>query len=221
MNHNIERFKLPVLKNRNGDLSKRWYLEYYLWDVAKNELVRQQRFCPLAYKSAKERRNWANKEIAILSDLLLKGYFGKQQPQPALKTEPIPKSAEPQPTPELIEPAQKATEAILQIVDLKEKINRQRTGQTYRNTFNRFKEFLTAAKLFDLSIDQLKAKHFFNFSDFIIQKGQSNRYRNNMVNDLRTIFNELVKREIILKSPLQLVLELLPFIDSSPRLRIA
>ncbi len=70
-----ERFRLPKLNNRGGDLDKRWYVEYYLWNETEQQLERQQVFVPTAYKTAKERRAWAVSTITEVTDLMRQGYI--------------------------------------------------------------------------------------------------------------------------------------------------
>ena len=219
---------MPKLNNRGGDLDKRWYIEYYLWNEAEERLERQQQFVPSTLKTAKQRRSWATSAITEITDLMRQGYIyttEKEKKESKKKGSDVEKSdsseerlsvdstttkestivtVETKQNDQILQPIVK--DIIDSIVTFKEKTTRDRTGETYRNTYNRFVEFLTYAKLLDITFEKISPKLFYDFSDYIIvQKGLSNRYRNNLVNDLKGIFNEIVEREIIEKSPLKKV----------------
>lgn len=69
-----------VLRDRKGDLSKRWYIEFYAWDEKVNRLKRKHLIVPAKYKDARNRRVWANDKIAEINKLLNDGkYFRRTE----------------------------------------------------------------------------------------------------------------------------------------------
>jgi hypothetical protein len=62
-----------VLRDRQGDVNKRWYIEFYTWSFDRKSLVRKQMFVPMSL-SAKERKAWAKPRIKAIADMLESGY---------------------------------------------------------------------------------------------------------------------------------------------------
>jgi len=67
-------YRLAVLKDRNGDLSKEWYIEWYV-NTQTNKVPQRKRVkIPLIYDTAKARRNFAREEIKKINRLLAQGH---------------------------------------------------------------------------------------------------------------------------------------------------
>lgn len=56
-------FRAARLSDRNGNLNKRWFINYYEWDAKKNALVRKLYYEINNYKTAPER--YASAKIAV------------------------------------------------------------------------------------------------------------------------------------------------------------
>lgn len=67
-------FKKARLNDCDGDLSGRWYIEFYAWDVQKKKLVRKRFYGVNNIASGQERRIYANRIIQQLNTLLKEGY---------------------------------------------------------------------------------------------------------------------------------------------------
>lgn len=197
-----ERYKLPVLKTRKDDLTKRWYVEFYITDTVKNKLVRRVKYQPTKLKTATERRRWGNELVATITKLFHEGYYKLAiKPKPAATPEPV----KPRISPEVIT----VKEALELMVKNKESAYRERTGESYRNAFRRFCDYLEHYGNSDLLLCQTTSRHLYEFSDYIIlHRKLSSRYRNNLIGELRTMFGELVEREYMVKNPAEKVSEL-------------
>lgn len=198
-------FELPVLRNRDGDIKKRWYIEYYGWDAEAKKKVRQVLYCPLRFKLASQRKEWAKEHILEITGLLMQGYYNISKP-----TEPPAPPAPPKPTSQapaavkhdmLASTDDDVLVALEAMVKMRRRTLKHRAATTYNNAFNRFAEFYKACEL-NLTIKELGRRHAYQFSDFIVEtKGNSNLYRNHLIADVNTLLNDLVEREIITESP--------------------
>lgn len=94
-NENMHPFRAARLSDRNGDLKKRWYINYYVWDVQKNALVRKQYYEINNYKTVPERYAAAKIAVRKINELLQKGFHidkTKLTEQKELKTLSISKA---------------------------------------------------------------------------------------------------------------------------------
>ena len=66
-------FKKAKLNDYSGDLSGRWYIEFYGWDVQKSALVRKRYYKVNKIASEKDRRIYVNRIIQQLNKLLKEG----------------------------------------------------------------------------------------------------------------------------------------------------
>ena len=44
MGENLYQFRKAALQDCGGDIKKRWYISFYVWDVQKNDLVRKREY---------------------------------------------------------------------------------------------------------------------------------------------------------------------------------
>lgn len=63
-------YESPVLHDHKGDLSKRWYIEYKVWDISKNKLVRRHYWNLNRAKTQEERYNKAKAVMAKIQHAL-------------------------------------------------------------------------------------------------------------------------------------------------------
>ena len=69
-------YRLAALKNRANDLSKRWFVEFYAYDEAADELARKVIYISSSkYPTAKERRAYADAVIRQINHELSSGGF--------------------------------------------------------------------------------------------------------------------------------------------------
>lgn len=67
-------FKKAKLNDCGGNLSGRWYIEFYAWNVQSSKLVRKRYYEVNNITSEQDRRIYANRIIQQLNKLLKEGY---------------------------------------------------------------------------------------------------------------------------------------------------
>ncbi|GAA4366903.1 hypothetical protein GCM10023185_38360 [Hymenobacter saemangeumensis] len=65
---------IPRLFDADGDVSKRWYIDFRIWDTDKGEFVRKQYTGMNKHKTLSARRQAAKKKLAEIKQLLKDGY---------------------------------------------------------------------------------------------------------------------------------------------------
>ena len=184
MSETIHPFKLCRIADSNGDLSKPWYVEYYVWDETNEKLTRKRYV--LAQKTAKERYA-KGKENSIKIDSWLKnGDLINRKPKP--KNAPITKSST-------------ILEAIETFLAFTEKTNQKRTYECYSSDLKNFKQFIESNNLKDLQIEQFDEVYAHQYLDSLSLDGKSNSRRNNLKGTIGTLFNYYKTRKIINVNP--------------------
>lgn len=192
-------YRLAEIRDRGGDLTKRWYVEFWVWDVAAEKLQRKVDYISNKFKSAVERYSEGQRIKREIDHALINGAFidssGKSH---KVKQDPKPKN-------------------ILKAFEwfLKEHSSEvgERAQDGYRSFHNVFSEYLRDRKLTDLPLTRFDQDQVYAFLSFltnekevkkgktVVQKGVSNRTRNNYKIWLDTVFNYLVKRRVLEENP--------------------
>ncbi|WP_215237645.1 hypothetical protein [Dyadobacter helix] len=68
-------FKRAVLRDRGGDLTKEWYVEYYAYDESVGDLVRKRVNIPTSFQTKKARMAEAVRLIAEINQLPESGHY--------------------------------------------------------------------------------------------------------------------------------------------------
>lgn len=191
-------YKLAVLKDRKGDLSKRWYIEFSITETGTEELIRKFKFCPVSYKTAVERRAWASEYISIINAALIDGYvlpnrfldedneFNKEK---RLKL---------------------VLEAFDYAISIKHLETRTRTAHAYNSFRNIFREFLEEKGFLKIPLSifiyndagKVHKKYVYLFRDYLLRERNNKPATvNNMLSFMKTIFNTLVDRGVIKDNP--------------------
>lgn len=181
-------YKECCIKSRNGDLSKRWYLEFYAWSEVKKKLVRLQIFCPSTEQTAKKRMSWLRlKSIDIDYDLR------NGTTVEILKGEKEPKTSD----------YKYLTDAIDEVLNLHLVNTRKKTIQGYWSKASTFKKFLESRKLSELLCFEFKTEYAYDYLQFVVDLGdaKSNWTINNHIRFLKFMFKEMVSRDWIEKNP--------------------
>lgn len=192
-------FRLAEIRDRGGDLSKRWYVEFWVWDIATEKLTRKPDYIAAKFKTAPERYAEAQRIKNEIDRELKDGAYidssGKTQKQ---KQETKPRS----------------------VLKAFKWFNSEHSGEVgeravdgYNSFLNVFEEYLADRKLTDLPLTRFDQDQVYAFFSYLtnerkvkkgsgkIQIGVSNRTRNNYKIWLDTVFNYLVKRKILEENP--------------------
>lgn len=180
-------YVLAELYPKDKDLKARWFVQWKIFDVKKGRLVTEQKRVPKKLRSAKEREKWAKEFITAVNNDLLGGMV-------------IDRIHEKEP--EKI-PSQNNILAVLNdMLSIKVKELRKKSGSGYKSILGKFFEFLAVSKMQSIDIKDFKQKHVFMFRDYLLQVvGNSNVTINKNVTTISTFFGMAVGREIITNNP--------------------
>ncbi len=190
----MEKFKKAKLNDRGNDLNKQWYVEYMFMHPEKEVMVPFRQYISMKLKTGTARRTKADQLIAERNEWLAMG--GNP-----FASESMGKT--------------NALTAISRILALKKATSRPRTYTSYKDAVTKLEKFLISRKLKDLAVEDVSAMVAQQFSDYMIENMQlGNRTHNNMINDLRTMWNMMNKRFNVHINPWRAV-DLLPETDAS------
>ena len=186
--HTHPPFKLAVLRDRKGDLSKEWFVEFYAWSDAEKQLVRKRVKIPLAYQNVKSRTDYANKLIAKINRLLESGYHFSEKSN--------------SPTSEGVPTKQGLVKSLESILSTVSRTIASKTVVTYQSAINKFKEYTPEQ---DPEIVSFRTQDALLFRDHLVNiKKNSPRTANNTMQHLLALFSRLQERTGIEKNPFRI-----------------
>lgn len=184
-------YKLCKLRDSNGDLSKIWYVEYYVYDVLTEDLKRKR--VVVNHKTAKERHDFAKETIKEIDKLLKAGAVLNKSKVPTNKKDITE-----------VKSGTLLTDAIEFFINFKRSIVQQNTLSNYTTDLNRFKIFLKKKDIESIKLKEFSAMKALNFFDYLITETTlSNRSRNNTTDTLSTLFAFYLERKIITENPFE------------------
>ena len=83
-NEDMYPFKKAHLNDCDGDITKRWYIVFYAFDVQLQKLVRKRFYEVNDYPTEIDRRNYARRMIREINQLLKDGYHMDVNKAPSL-----------------------------------------------------------------------------------------------------------------------------------------
>lgn len=181
-------YKLAVLRTCNGDLKKRWYVEFYAMDDRTSELARKRIFISMTFQDKKSRTAEGNRIVALANDLLKKGYHFTSK-----KTDL---------TPNALHKNQDLIKSMQFVLDTTKGSIAEKTIVTYQSAINKFEEY---APKHGLDIRDFGTKEAILFRDHLLTvKSNSARTANNTLQHLTAIFSKLQERTGIEKNPFKI-----------------
>lgn len=175
------KYRLAKLNDANNDLQRQWFVYYYYQHPETRDMYRFRRWISKRIKTKTGRRKKAQEIISLVNTKLKMGWnpFSKEE----IRLTGI-------------------SEAITNIVKLKEATTGKRSAQTYRSIAKIFLKYLSEKNLDKIGIEEMNYSIAQDFMDkAILKEDISNRTYNNRITALRTIFNQLVKREYLVHNP--------------------
>jgi integrase len=171
-------YKLAVLRDRGGDLSKWWYVEFYAFDETKGELIRKRKKISLDFQDKKSRTNEGNRLIAIINNLLKKGYhYKKVEPQDQTKIE---------------ESNTDLITVLNYLIKVLSSSLAPKTIITYQSAVNKLELYTHNSRP---KVADFTAAHAVNFRDFLTtQAGNSPRTANNTMQHLQALYSHYMER---------------------------
>jgi site-specific recombinase XerD len=178
-------YKLCRIADLGGtDLSKPWYVEYYVWDHTAEKQRRRRHM--LTDTTAKKRYEHGKRVAAEIDEALQAGAVMNEK---KAKVKGI--SAE-----------SKLTEAVEYFLSFSEKTTKKRTFMSYASDLNHLTRFQQKHELAEVELAQFTNEHANQFlDDIIIIHKLSTRRRNNLRGTMSTLFNFFRKRKVIAENP--------------------
>jgi integrase len=180
-----EGYKLAALRDRGKDLTKEWYIEFYVYSEEENDLVRKRVKIPTKYSSEESRRKFAAKKIDQINDLLRKDYIIK-------KPDANPTAAAPATSTENLLLVQSLTCILSSSAYL-----RDRSTETYQTAVNKAREVFGE----EFRFCDLTPGHVLQFRDADLRKGNAASTANNSVHNFGRLYNEVRKRYNLIVDP--------------------
>ena len=182
-------FKKAKLNDCAGDLSRRWYIEFYAWDVQKSHLVRKRFYEINNIKTDRDRRTYANRIIQQLNKLLKEGYhFDVNKASSRAEEEELSSFT--------------LKKAINYALELRKASLRSTSYPSYKSSVTLFLKWASENRLQDMDIvyfDKLRAVYF---NDYLLaQCGYGAKTVNGRISYLKSLFQILAEHEIIRDNP--------------------
>lgn len=181
-------YKLAVLRDCNGNLKKRWYVEFYAMDDRTGKLARNRTFISMTFQDKKSRTAEGKRLVALANDLLKQGYHF-----PSKKTDL---------TPDVLQKNQDLLKSMQFVLDATKGTIAEKTIVTYQSAINKFEEY---APKHGFDVQDFGTKDAILFRDHLLNvKSNSPRTANNTLQHLTAIFTKLQERTGIEKNPFKI-----------------
>ncbi|GAB3886134.1 tyrosine-type recombinase/integrase [Spirosoma agri] len=184
-------YKLARLYDAGGDLSKQWYVSYYLFSPKQQKLLRKR--LNVSGNTVEARQKDAAELIKEVNSLLKAGAIIDDEPT----DEPVAKPVAP-----LIVTPSNLFEAIDYFMAIKKVSMKPNSHKTYRSSIKLFHTYLAAHGLGRLRLHQFKPAYAFAYMDYVLTElGLSNKSHNKHLGVLETLFNFYIARQQLKANP--------------------
>lgn len=176
-------YKLAEIVHHGYDLSKRWYVIFYAWDVSQERVVRKRLF------------EGINKKKTVTGRLEEAGYIVRAVNRDLREGKVLGKEDTP------IKKVNLSTFTVTRAIEFiqsekKDTGHRENYTRSFLTVINNWKEFLEHKQIDDITMRKLTRDHMFEFFGYLKKvKKVSNKTHNNYRNYLATTFNFLLKRD--------------------------
>ncbi|WP_027392765.1 tyrosine-type recombinase/integrase [Aquimarina latercula] len=181
--HKFKKARLVKSKAAKGN-----YIMFYVWDVQKNDLVRQRRYIPKKYKTEAEQKAYAKDIIKQINGLLADGFHIDRKKASKSKVE--------QQT-AVSEKIYSVREAVTAFIEIKKAKKLYKRGiEFYTNTLERFIKWLEDKGLDSIwigNLDNRLIQEYFNY--LLTKRKNSAKTYNNTLGVLKTFYNICLKQE--------------------------
>ena len=175
-------FKEAVIYPKDRDMNKRWFVKYYVWDMAVGDLVSQKVSGRINYiKNKGERLKAAHELKNGINEMLEGGYVlnAEKAPKKAFSLWDLP-----------------IEEAIKKVYNIKAAQTKKSNSKGYKTILTHFPPWLKEKGYGDLHLNEMTKDIMISFLDhLIIEKKRSNRTYNNWLTYFNSLFNELKSRD--------------------------
>ena len=178
----------PQLNDYDGDMSKRWIITYFLWNIDRQELQRKRAI--ISDDTLVQRKKSANFKIKEIKEWMKQGAYTYD----SIQSVPVPKLDDD------IAIIKFAINRFLLQIQATRKPN---THDTYKLQLNRFSKFLLKNKPHLFRIEQVSESIAHEFFDNLIFQKLSNKTIKTNIGTLFSFFEFVRKRKTILANPFQ------------------
>jgi len=182
-------YKKARLVDCDGDISKRWYIEFYAWDVQQDKLLRKRFYEINNLDTIKDRRAYARRIIGEINELLKDGYhFDLNKVPEEIVTEE--------------KRGYSLNEAVDHALEIKKPSIRSTSYPSYKSSVELFKFWTAKNRISQLDVvlfDKLRAVYFDDY--LAVQCGFAAKTINGHISYLKSLFQLLVDREILASNP--------------------
>ncbi|GAB3938776.1 phage integrase SAM-like domain-containing protein [Larkinella terrae] len=181
-------YKLAILRDRKGDLSKEWYIEFYAYSENNADLIRKRVKIPLSYQTDESRRKYAAKQIKEINKLLREGYHFKKE-YTGTEDSDI----------ERLKPLL-LVESFYAVIEDSYGYLRKKSKGTYRTAINKAAEYFSK----DIELIQVTKADVLKLRDFFLKKGNSAYTTNKTIAHLAMMYNSIAIRNDIETNPFRI-----------------
>jgi hypothetical protein len=197
----------PKLFDAGGDLSKRWYIDYRIWDTDKRAFVRKQYTGMNKYKSLRARRKISNEKLEEIRELISQGYTAGKA-KVSLKPYDIRRLSLREALDYFLN-NKNGSDTNGNAFILNEKHNPSgsisaNTFKPYKNYRNQLLEWLESQGLQGIGLMQLDVPTANAFFDFLSRKKElTKKSHNNYLGFFRSVYTFYAKREenVVIRNP--------------------
>ncbi|MCW3784951.1 tyrosine-type recombinase/integrase [Plebeiibacterium sediminum] len=176
LNRNKYPYKLAVLKDRKGDMNKRWYITFGVFNVSKNCIQTKYDYEVNKQPDASSRRRFARNFIKEINAMLEEGYVvGVEQP----KEHKVPT----------------LNDAVYNLLEIKKSEYSKATYNSYNSKVSIFLEWIQNTYHHTLLLTEVTKRDVTNYLDEKAKDGKSPTTLNNYREALCAVFNDLMERE--------------------------
>ena len=194
---------MPVIRDRGGDMSKQWYIEFRYWDPHKKRLVRTKRsqIPPRLYPNRIKNKHERTRQLKVMRDayeiLLTFGWTPLEYFDPDILREVTGEKT----------PRNRCKESVERILEIKKQ---ERSPGGYKSFHAHISDFLRYCKLkgvIDLEVTQIKRSFITQYLREVkatkgLGKGQAtNKTRNNYLGSLHVLFEKMIEEEFLEHNP--------------------
>ena len=170
-------YKLAVLLDRNRDISEEWYVEYYVYSEAIDDLVRKRIKVPKSFPTRRSGLAEAEKMISDTNQVLREGYHLKKD------------------SPTIQSISETEDDLIVALEGLLKTISptlRSKSAGTYKSQLNKLKTYANGRIL---TVSEFTTRDAIKFRDYLLLTLLNTpRTANNTLNHMNTLFGHLKER---------------------------
>ena len=189
MGEQIYPFRKAFLQDCKGNIKKRWYISFYVWDIQKNDIVRKREYSINQYKTKEERIAFANQRINSINNLLAEGFHIDARKNDEVEEE--------------LKNLTTLEDALTKMLEIKKQSFRQSSYSSFSSVLKIFLNWAKKNRLNQIDVNLFDRYHAQSYRDYlVVDRGLVGKSVNNNMACMKCLFNGLKDREVIEISPM-------------------